>query len=348
MTQKSYPWPGVAPTSGDDAGRYTAQEWNAVWAAVMQAGGVIKISPALRTLAGLANVGVFYSVGNRLAVTSPGANRVNVNTGAALACGKFFYNDTSVGSAGNITSPAANPRIDRVVVRVNFGAADYVPANAAAADFTVPAYTARITVIHGAEAAMPTPPALTQDATLVTYWDIQLYQYQISVAGAISAITDERNWADIEAKVAYIQVENGYDFTAVAPIVADITGHMILADNARCKGFGSFRCPQDYLSDGAINVLLYPAASGDVVQATAVSYGALGAAINEHSDSQNSTETVVITTIEEMPDVALTTGPVAAGDFIFIDFERDSTGGGDTVNAAVTLVGFTFTYWAWK
>ena len=191
--QKSYPWGYLL--GPDSLVGYTAKEWAAIYAALARAGGMI-VDSGIRTLASVANIGVFYSVANRLAVTSTGSNDILVDTGAALVGGTFFRNPTAFGTANNIVSPAANPRIDRVVVRTNYSAAAYAPTNDATGDFAVPAYTSRITIISGAEAAGPVAPSLTQDTARATYWDIPLYQYQISTLGVITALTDEREWAD--------------------------------------------------------------------------------------------------------------------------------------------------------
>ena len=57
---KSYPWPGIAPGQGDDAGNYTAPEWWAIWMAMQNAAGVVLTGATpLRTSTTRANIGVY-------------------------------------------------------------------------------------------------------------------------------------------------------------------------------------------------------------------------------------------------------------------------------------------------
>ena len=115
--------------------------------------------------------GVLYGIGNNLAATGS-SSPVSVNTGAAINYGVYYTNDASV--SVSITTPASNPRIDRIVLRYSWAA-----------------QTVRITRIAGTEAASPTAPALTQVAN--TTWDIPLYQVRITTGGVIT-LTDERTY----------------------------------------------------------------------------------------------------------------------------------------------------------
>lgn len=97
-----------------------------------------------------------------------------MDTGAALVDGTFYRNDTRI-SVG-IDLPITDPRIDRVILRKDWGT-----------------QTVRRARIEGVENPAPTPPALTQTEGAI--WEIPLAQLLITVAGAIT-VTDEREFAE--------------------------------------------------------------------------------------------------------------------------------------------------------
>lgn len=118
-----------------------------------------------------ANEGVLYGIGNALAVSGT-SSPVAVASGAALVYGFYYTNDASLNVT--IPTPASNPRIDRIVLRVSWAA-----------------QTVRITRIAGTEAASPSAPAMTQVAN--TTWDIPLATVQITTGGACT-VTDGRTF----------------------------------------------------------------------------------------------------------------------------------------------------------
>jgi hypothetical protein len=140
------------------------------------------------------NLGVCSSVGNELEVTDLGGGSIQIDTGAAVIDGLGFFNDAALSLSP--PAPTANPRIDRIVVRKNYTNAQYDPAGDAG-DEEVPAYTARITRIAGAEVADPDDgdiPAMTHSTDRSTYWDVPLAHYEISIGGAISNLVDDREF----------------------------------------------------------------------------------------------------------------------------------------------------------
>ncbi|WP_062397815.1 hypothetical protein [Methanogenium cariaci] len=115
--------------------------------------------------------------GNELAVavTDPPAMTVQVGTGSAMVQGRFVVNDAAL----TLTVPdadATNPRIDRVVIRLN----------------ATPGRSVDIVVKQGTAAPAPAAPTLTQT---VETWELSLGQIAVA-AGATSVltanITDER------------------------------------------------------------------------------------------------------------------------------------------------------------
>jgi len=352
--QKSWPWGYLQ--GNDSLVGYLAKEDSSIRAAIARSGGMI-VDSGIRTLAALANIGVFYSVDNKLAVTNPGgaANRIDVNTGAAFTCGIFHYNDTSIGAAGDITSPAANPRIDRVVVRANFAVAAYVPANASAALFTVPTNTARVTIIHGAENPAPVAPALTQDAARLTYWDIPLYQYQISVAGAITNLTDEREWVDAETKQLFVPAMIGYNATLANMLSDNISlaqnQHIfVFPDTNDCYAVGKFVCPSDYLASmTSQGVFIVVGGAGlNIYALNYACFGTCGAAYNTTTVAGALAAEAFGLANEFSCHRSLALAGVAAGDLVTTRFFRNGANVLDTLGADAYFTGWLIEYLGWR
>lgn len=159
MSETSIPWPGIYP---GDAGPYTTPNWSKVWAAMSGA-------------AKLAEQGVFLGQANELNITAIAAPTVTIGTGLAMVDGTWYYTDTGVGLTIPVT--AAQPRIDRIVLRK---------------DFTL--QTIRITRIAGVENATPAVPGLTQNAGVT--WDLPLWQIYCNIA-AVSKHVDERRFIGV-------------------------------------------------------------------------------------------------------------------------------------------------------
>jgi hypothetical protein len=153
-----------------------------------------------------ATQGVLPGYNNELAVVA-GAGKVTVDTGGGSVYG-FPYENTAVVDV-SIPTPAAKPRIDRVVLRCSWAA-----------------QTVRITRIAGTEADTPVAPAITQTAS--TTWDILLAQVHITT-GAVITVTDERSYIHPAARVATENIDDGA-VTAIK-IAAGIVGTTQLADN---------------------------------------------------------------------------------------------------------------------
>lgn len=151
--QKSLMW--TTGATGDGATAYTQAE-------------VIRWQR--QTFCGADNEGVCKDYLNEL-ITTGASSPVATNTGAAYVYGFPVWNTASVDTA--IATPAANTRIDRLVLRAGWAA-----------------QTIRITRIAGTEGT-GNPPALVQ--TDGTTWDIPLCQVSITTGGVIT-LTDEREF----------------------------------------------------------------------------------------------------------------------------------------------------------
>lgn len=121
------------------------------------------------------STGVIKGILNELQVYADSTGmQCKVKSGQAWMKGHFYQSDAEEVLA-IATASATNPRIDRVIVRV---------------DWT--ANTIQLAVLQGTPAASPTPPALTQNSSR---WEISLAQvYIVKSATTIASgnITDER------------------------------------------------------------------------------------------------------------------------------------------------------------
>jgi hypothetical protein len=157
MTQFSAPFPQVGPGDGR---LYLDSEWRLIWGALFTRGFS-------------ASRGVLLDYAGELEVTVAGANSLNVAAGGAVCKGSVLISDAVV----NLTptsAPGGSSRSDSVIVAMHLT--------------TAAQYTTRVTYKAGAFGA---PPAMTQDANT---WEIRLYNYVIDDAGAITGLSDQRQY----------------------------------------------------------------------------------------------------------------------------------------------------------
>jgi microcystin-dependent protein len=126
-----------------------------------------------------------YASGLAVSATAPASMAVSVALGRAFIQG-FWYKSDAANVLTIAAADPANPRIDRIVIRLETGGAKQV--------------TAR--VLTGTPAGSPSAPALTQTAAV---WEISLAQ--IAVAAAASSIvagniTDERGSSAVCGRMA--------------------------------------------------------------------------------------------------------------------------------------------------
>lgn len=153
MTEKSYYWSGTAVGDATLA-PYIPLTFHSNWKLLFTE---------------LDDEGYIDGYLNELLPTLAG-QQIVVASGAAIANGWFYENTENV--QFDIETPSANPRIDRIILRVN----------------TI-AQTVRLGKIVGTEAAAPTAPTLTQTNTI---WEIPIAQAYITTAGVISASDDRK------------------------------------------------------------------------------------------------------------------------------------------------------------
>lgn len=158
MTEYGAPFDGVLLGDASVA-PYSAAEWSRIWR-LQQGEGVV-----------YPNYGVFAGSGNGTyqplevrAAAIPSTN-VEVQIGAAMVDGRF-YETTAVVTLPITANVSGNPRIDTVILRL-----DYV------------AQTVRLVVKSGTPAGSPVRPTMQQDAT---YWEIPLAD--IAVANGFATL----------------------------------------------------------------------------------------------------------------------------------------------------------------
>lgn len=174
MAQISRPQGGLRATY-PDAGAYTAVEW------------AERIAP-FRSGDDFDDTGVLPNNANYLNCTTA-AGDITIDTGMCCVHGHLLINDAAVTISP--THPGA-PDTYTVVACQNDTTVAYntnldCPAPYAAG---VPGYSARL--------------AILQDTTLVqnaSYWQIPLFTFDISAAGAVTNLTDVREWCDTRSMI---------------------------------------------------------------------------------------------------------------------------------------------------
>lgn len=223
----SRPWTGrTSEGAGQDAGPYSAQNWQEVWEMWF---GQNKT-----------NRGVLRGVDNELAVTasSPADTNVNINTGAASVRGIFYLNNASV-VVPLTSNSSGSVRIDIIALE---------------ADYT--AQTVRITVVQGTPGAGV--PALTQSVGSI--WQIPLAYITLAsgfTSIATSAITDLREYANIPSAV-------GQNVTNDSAVTLEI-GSVVIWDSAGNADINTTTTEGHQSSAGIIESRIAAAAAGRII-----------------------------------------------------------------------------------
>ncbi|MBD3251889.1 hypothetical protein GF380_05580 [Candidatus Uhrbacteria bacterium] len=343
MTQRSWPWFGEAPGDGPDAGAYEIEDWWPVWAVLAKAAGLVVegAGSPLRTLSSLGNIGIFYIVPNRLEVTDAGGLAVDVNTGAALVEGQFYYNDTSV----QLTLPASQTDY-YVVLRKNYTGTTYTPPGYTAGSGEVEGYTTRITWVS----------AIVQSTDRTTYWDVPLAKFTTNAAD-ITSLSDEREYIDAGTIIDFIPSIYGYIVTVgltrgdALEASFDEPGGLEMPDNESARAIGTYKIPHNFIKDLDTKCILVPEASGDVVIRNWTEYGGCGELHSVHEDETavlGFANTIAITDSERNCIDEMDFNDASANDFVTIITDRSGSDASDTINASVNHMGWRVTYFGYK
>jgi hypothetical protein len=201
----SNPTMGVPHAQTGDGRPYTAAEWRLFWKYIFARGN--------------ADRGVLKGVLNEAVVTVTGANALQVGTGVIMCAGGVVVMETAE-TLAPASAGAGLTRKDSVVCELDLD------------NSGVGQYKVRVKVLQGTAGAYPT---LTQN--IATRWDIRLYNYIIDDAGAITSLSDQRQ---------YLRFAGDFDH-------GDLLG---LADDDHPQYYNAAR-----LTAGAVNALGIDAAT---------------------------------------------------------------------------------------
>lgn len=159
MSEISTVWDGVLLGDAATVAPYSASEW-AARQKLLQGQGTI-----------FPNYGVLTGTGDgtypalSIQAKSPASTQIEVEIGAALVAG-YLYQNTAAVSFTIGANASGNPRVDTVILRVDFVG-----------------QTVRSAVKQGTPAGSPVAPTMQQDAT---YWEIPLAD--IAVANGFATL----------------------------------------------------------------------------------------------------------------------------------------------------------------
>lgn len=346
MTQISRPQPGHNVTY-PDAGPYSADDW-ADKIFIEQVGEETGV-----TTAGRYTRGPYASYLNRLAVTDDGAD-VTIDTGAGLVNGHTLINDAAVTISP--THPAANPRVDRVIMIQNNTNAVYntnldVPAAYAAG---IPAYSTRLAILRGVEGA-GVPRAMINNAN---YWMVELAEYDIAVIGTITNLTDFRDYVDAMPCRFFVGSQLGWNETDSVVIFESIgvlgnVGMPTAKDSE--SSLMSFAVPENYIDALCITPVLSPStqeAANDVRISLTVFWSECDERIDAHSSTHTVTYTLTFPAPAQIRDCVTeltdTITPLTTSDIVVAYFERIGTNINDTYTATLYFLGILVDYLGYR
>jgi len=190
----SYPWPETAGPVVGDGDLYTANTWSQGFEALFGAMA--------------SNEGVIPRAWNTLTTTAPAANVIRVQSGLAVVHGHIYWN-TANNDLAPASAPAATTRKDRLVLHCDWvGAAQY---------------TVRLKLLAGTALNYPALTQVDDNA-----WENPLYSFIIDDAGAITDLTDEREYCHFGTDVSTAMIEDLAVTTGKIALLAVDTGQIAL------------------------------------------------------------------------------------------------------------------------
>lgn len=159
MSETSQVWDGISVGDAAAVAPYSASEW-AARQKLLQGQGTV-----------FPNYGVLHGTGDgtysplQVQAKSPASTQIEVEAGSALVNG-YLYQNTAALSFTIGANASGNPRVDTVILRVDFVG-----------------QTVRLVVKQGTPAGSPVAPTMQQDAT---YWEIPLAD--IAVANGFATL----------------------------------------------------------------------------------------------------------------------------------------------------------------
>jgi len=279
MAEQSFPWAGTAI---GDAGPYSDDDWDDIWEVLFGSGA----SP-------YNDRGVIKNWANELAGTDGGANTFDVATGAALVHGKFYKNTAVVNV--NIPSSVGAWREDLICLHQSWLT-----------------QTTRI-YRHANPADGVGYPAPTQ--TDGSCWEIPLWAVRINNAGAITLITDLRDYVSDLMQPKQLQVWPK-NISGVDVVKNYHPGISLDPTDDEC-GF-EFMVPLDFKGLVAVYLRFIPETTGSVTYSIWMRAGGCGENCTAVGDNLIDAVATVIADIVECEDITAAFDGLQAGDQVGI------------------------------
>lgn len=105
-----------------------------------------------------------------------------------------------------------------------------------------------------------------------------------------------------------------------------------------------FLVPHDFSAIHTAEIIVVPAATGNLRRSVATNFGGCGEDYNVHTDSIAAGEVAVTVNDVECLDISAALTGLAAGDYVGVEFTRHASHANDTVDADVYLLGLRFRY----
>ncbi len=340
MTQRSRPQAGHSNTYPvpSDPGPYSSDQWAELFQVLFTGDQEATQGPLIRYL-------------NELIVTNT-TPTFTVGTGAGFCYGHWFVNSALV-----TFNPSNAAREDRVVLVENNTNTAYdtnlefptVLTDYDAGD--VPAYSCRLAILTGTGPAAPRALVNAGGINMV-----MLAHYDIAAGGAISGLTDERDFCEFSTQVEpdmivdrtrkfFVQCAGGYDQTSPVELINRSMVGISVPDAVISMGYGQFIVPDDFVSGMTATLVVSPNASGNIYSRNRCIYGQCGEVNSTHSASVG-LAAVAITQFEWECIQEISLASAAINDIVGLEFQRDAVDALDTINDIVGFAGWIIEYTA--
>lgn len=339
MTQTSRPQAeNIANFPTGDSGPYSGDNWAKLFEVIFTGDQQATQGPLVRYL-------------NELAVTDDGT-LVTVDTGAGFCYGHWLDNSAAV-----VFNPSNVAREDRVVMVENNTNAAYglnLEFPTVLTDYNLTAsvepWSCRLAILTGTGPGAPRPLVAAGGIFMV-----QLAHYDIDGAGAITGLTDDRDFCYFSSTVGTRQFLVpplcGYDHTGLADLVnipnpLDGTCCIEMLDTKIVSAYGHSVVPRDFLSGLTVTSVLIPLGTGDIYAVLEIRYGACNEDFDIHSEIGAYAAIAVVNGDRQncILPVTPTTPVPAIGDIIHLEFRRKGDDVLDTIDQPCQFLGWLIDY----
>lgn len=314
---------------------------------------------------------------NELSATATAVNEVTVDTGGAVVDGRWYYN-TEAATVAVDSAAAGNTRIDRIVVRCDTTNMNISIHNVTGTDSVGTPTAPTVESTSGTTYDILLWQALVDDGGNITLTDERVWAAAtnngirssagMSVLGRAANTTGKI--ADITAanagyvlmcatagtSIAFGQIKTesvATDAITIAKIpdrtrkvlIAMRQDSAIMADGADTTLASAWRVPEDFYSNMTIKFVCIPSGTGNLYGTLSGYYGAAGEVLATHSYTSGLIAEAV-TNGQYCETHSASLANVAVNDNITLGFGRTATNALDTVNAAVTAMGWLISYTA--